>query len=206
MKKAFDIKKLAAFAEKEILEFITQNQDESFYAFAIDNRQLCFNSDEQFEETLEAYKKSHDESCSPLNSLDELKGVDKSTADLTIKWMGKLGLFDPNNDEECLNYLNSLRKKEREKGNIYNNPEEIEELRYNTGDWEYFGFSQFNTEVGFDEDLYDDFYNMPDEEQPNSQYYKSMKEVIKILENSDVFKVLKKSQSGFKAFLAMPSY
>ncbi|TGM06223.1 DUF4303 domain-containing protein [Leptospira barantonii] len=48
----FDVNKLADFAQAEIEKFSHEHQGEIFYAFAIDESRLCFNSVGHFEKAL----------------------------------------------------------------------------------------------------------------------------------------------------------
>ncbi|PJZ31646.1 DUF4303 domain-containing protein [Leptospira kmetyi] len=48
----FDVKKLADFAQAEIEKFSLEHSNETFYAFAIDESRLCFNSVGHFEKAL----------------------------------------------------------------------------------------------------------------------------------------------------------
>lgn len=48
----FDVKKMADFAQAEIEKFSSEHQGEIFYAFAIDESRLCFNSVGHFEKAL----------------------------------------------------------------------------------------------------------------------------------------------------------
>ena len=71
--------------------------------------------------------------------------------------------------------------------------QEIQKLKYNTGDWAYRGFAELSDEVGFDMDSYDDHYDSDEEDQINSDYAKAMDEVIHLLKQSDFFNSIKKT-------------
>ena len=52
----FNIDKLFVNSHSKIEHFAQKHSDEIFYAFAIDASMLCFNSIEQFEQTLLNYQ------------------------------------------------------------------------------------------------------------------------------------------------------
>jgi len=54
---SFDIERLTAFVLYEIKKFAEKHQKELFYGFAIDGNLLCVNSIEQFEKSLNEYRK-----------------------------------------------------------------------------------------------------------------------------------------------------
>ncbi len=189
----FDTDKLIAFAESEIKKFIASHKDETFYGFAIDARQLCFNSEEEFTKTLNEYRRKSELKNSPIKSLDDLEPLERSTVEHEISFWGRLGKINPDDLEESLDYINKLREERANKKSPYDDPKNIEELRNNTGDWTYFGFSEFTSEVGFDEDAYQEHYNLPDKAQRTSVYGKAMDKVIHHLLMSDIFDDLKYS-------------
>ena len=79
----------------------------------------------------------------------------------------------------------------------YQSVEEIDELKYNSGDWRYTiikfrGESDEEAkENGFDEDLYNDHYDTSDEEQKTSEYRNSMEAILIALKERNAFNSLR---------------
>lgn len=131
----FNVKSLSCFAEAKIQEFAKRHTSEVFYAFAIDDGLLCFNSISEFDKTLKKYQ---------------------------LEYSG------------------------------YNKQDEINDLKYNIGDWAYQGFSNLGDAPGYNVRLYNKFYNLgfyggSDEELKTTKYYMAMTKVIRTLENRGVF-------------------
>ena len=80
----------------------------------------------------------------------------------------------------------------------YSDPAEIEDLKYNTGDWIYQGFFDRDDTHGFDRDAYNLHYaeagSSADGTAPHSRYAKAMNTLIARLKRSDVFACMEKSQ------------
>ncbi len=76
----------------------------------------------------------------------------------------------------------------------YSADKNIEELRMNTGDWEYQGFADFRESEGFDEELYDEHYNLGldleagDVALKATEYATTMDQVVKRLQTNGAFK------------------
>jgi len=118
----------------------------------------------------------------------------------------------------CLNskacFKHTLRLYQKEFPDSYTDSHSIDELKYNTGDWEYQGF--FDLNEGFDHDLYAEHYDIPfdnkglaqnklDELFQNTDYHKVMSELLARLEKSGCFNLLKKT-SNFRIFLSEHEY
>lgn len=96
---------------------------------------------------------------------------------------GYLCLNSEERFEECLKYYKSNFKG-------YDNEDEIQSLKRNTGDWEYQGFAEMFFENGFDEHAYADHYEMSKEKQKESEYAQAVDALVEKLSKSDVFKFL----------------
>jgi hypothetical protein len=127
-------------AIKSIIEFSNKHRAEVFYGFAIDANLLCLNSEEQFNQILDKYRKD---------------------------WGGYTDVVD------------------------------IQNLRHNTGDWKYQGFSEFSDNYGFDTELYLKHYHGDDEFQERSEYALAMIEVLNNLRQSNAFDKLNKTNDFY---------
>lgn len=96
----------------------------------------------------------------------------------------------------------------------YSKPEDIENLKFNTGDWDYQGF--FSLRDGFDDNLYSEHYDLPMEHDiyegeafealmQSTAYHHAMKALMQKLLDSNVFDLLNKTQD-FRAFLSEHNY
>jgi hypothetical protein len=114
----------------------------------------------------------------------------------------------------CLNSLEKLKYYQEKYPEHYSTPENIEDLKYNTGDWEYQGFFDLND--GFNEALYSEHYNIPfentglskkelDDLFNKSLYHKAMSALLKKIQDSKVLDSLNKTDD-FKAFLSEHNY
>jgi hypothetical protein len=108
----------------------------------------------------------------------------------------------------CLNSVEafeaSLKEYKARYPKYYETDSQIEDLRQNTGDWEYQGFASFSKQTGFDKDAYDEHYNLgldcPLDEMDrlnNTSYAKAMGAVIEALKKRDAFKSLKCSNDFY---------
>ena len=92
--------------------------------------------------------------------------------------------------------LNSVEKFEetllnyQEKWGGYTTNEEIQDLKNNTGDWTYQGFTELSDNDGFDMNSYLDHYHNDDENQANSDYAIAIDSIIENLKQSDIFSSL----------------
>jgi hypothetical protein len=93
----------------------------------------------------------------------------------------------------CLNSIEQFQKKlaqyKQNYPNSYSTDEDVNELRKNTGDWEYQGFFHMLEIHGFDDRLYDVHYEQAGESidgrAPETEYAKAMVElVIQLLQNN----------------------
>ena len=110
----------------------------------------------------------------------------------------------------CLNSLTEFEKtlnSYQNKYNEYNKTEEIDGLKYNTGDWEYQGFATLNEAPGYNLRLYNKFYNLgfnggTDDALKKTKYYIAMNEIIKNLKNNQAFNSIQTSDN-FKTFVVI---
>jgi hypothetical protein len=79
----------------------------------------------------------------------------------------------------------------------YSDVAEIQDLRINTGDWEYQGFVDLQDSGGFDDKAYDEHYNSSDEEQKSTPYGLAMDRLIADLIARDAFFCLTKMPDFF---------
>ena len=108
----------------------------------------------------------------------------------------------------CLNSLSEFEKTLKTYQNNsseYDKPDEIEDLKYNTGDWEYQGFANLNEAPGYNRKLYNKFYNLgfyggSEEELKKTKYYIAMNEIIKNLRKNQVFNGIPITED-FKTFV-----
>ena len=108
----------------------------------------------------------------------------------------------------CLNSLSEFEKtlKTYQNSNAeYNEPDEIDELKYNTGDWEYQGFATLNEAPGYNRRLYNKFYNLgfyggSEEGLKKTKYYIAMNAIINNLKNNQVFNSTQITEN-FKSFV-----
>lgn len=117
----------------------------------------------------------------------------------------------------CLNSEEKFQKTLKyyqEKYSDCNENEEINELKYNTGDWAYQGF--FDLEDGFDYELYSEHYDIPFDNKgledealaklfQNTPYHRAMSQLLEKLVENGVFDSLKKT-TDFKVFLSEHNY
>jgi hypothetical protein len=113
----------------------------------------------------------------------------------------------------CLNsieqFQKTLAKYKHNYPNSYSTDEDENELRKNTGDWEYQGFFHMLEMHGFDDKLYDVHYEQAgasiDGRAPDTEYAKAMEELIIRLVQSNAFSDLKLTPD-FNAVLVDHNY
>jgi hypothetical protein len=118
----------------------------------------------------------------------------------------------------CLNSIEklekTLKKYQTEYPASYQDSEEIDSLKYNTGDWDYQGF--YTLKEGFDEELYNEHYDIAFEHmgisdaaltamQQDTPYHHAMSSLLEKLIDSKAFDCLKKTDD-FRAFLSEHNY
>lgn len=193
----FNLDKLTEICIQEIKKFAGKHQDETFYAFAVDANMLCLNSLEGYEKTFNQYRDKWLTRTRQLNSFDEMSEQEKVWDGYYLESAIKYDVEDVNDKDECLKAYNNRRAKERAKGFSYEDPENAERLKSNTGDWEYQGFFDMHDTHGFDYDAYQTHYYKAMESKtgraPNTKYAKAMDKLIHSLTDSNVFDVLKKT-------------
>jgi hypothetical protein len=148
----FKVDKLVKFARKEIAKFSKSHQDETFYAFAIDANMLCLNSEECFERTLSGYVNDCDFRNRHIENWTDMTETDMDAEEVVLDLGAKYSGLDLDDKDACLKLINERGERNREKGNPYRLEEHIKDLRENTGDWDYQGFTEFSKRRGFDED------------------------------------------------------
>lgn len=79
----------------------------------------------------------------------------------------------------------------------YSTIEEIDNLKHNTGDWKYQGFSILDDKQGFDMESYLEHFHEDDEYQESSDYTKSMNVVILELKKRNAFEVLNRTKDFY---------
>jgi hypothetical protein len=79
----------------------------------------------------------------------------------------------------------------------YSDAQEIQNLRTNTGDWEYQGFVDLQDSGGFDYKAYEDHYEASDEAQKSTPYGLAMDKLIAELNARDAFSALRKTSDFF---------
>ena len=191
----FDIDKLFVDCCSKIEQFAQEHSDETFYAFAIDASMLCFNSIEQFSQTLKKYQSRWDYETRPIKSLAEMTEEDWLYNEFALNLAEKYSGLDRSDEKKVLEVINKRRIRERAKGCKYLTEESIHILRENTGDWAYQGFADLDNGNGFNSQFYNEHYyeamDSEDGHAPNTAYAIAMSSLIERLQHSDVFRVLK---------------
>jgi len=174
----------------EISKFAEHHKDENFYGFSIDANLLCLNSEEAAAATLNEYINNWETRYRTFNDWQELTEQDLKDIERTLALAEKYKSLDRSDKKACLNEVNQSRLNLSKGGNPYKNEEQQRDLKENTGDWKYQGFSEMTNEVGFDFDAYNEHYDLDEKEQLTSSYAIAMNEVIKKLYKSGVFSKL----------------
>ncbi len=117
----------------------------------------------------------------------------------------------------CLNSIEkfdeTLKNYQRQDSSYYSH-EEINELKYNTGDWAYKDF--YTLEEGFDEEFYSEHYHIPFDNpnltqaqleamQEQTPYHKAMEELLHKISTSGILNSLNQTKD-FKVFLSEHNY
>lgn len=90
----------------------------------------------------------------------------------------------------------------------YSTDLEVQKLKDNTGDWSYQGFFRLRPEHGFDDALYDDYYNQYEsgiEPTTENDYALAMTRLLENLQAADAFATLRRTE-GFVVTLAGHEY
>ena len=185
---SFNIEKLTKFCVKEIEEFAKEHKEETFYAFAFDAQLLCMNSLEQASKTLKEYQSNEINEYRNIDKWEDLTEEDLEEEDFLLSIQSNL---DRNDKEACLSVINDSRRGFRERGYSYIKEENIQSLKENTGDWCYQGFTEMTETVGFDDDAYQEHYDLGEKEQLSSKYGLAMNKLIENLKLSNAFKNFK---------------
>ncbi|MFM8474184.1 MAG: hypothetical protein ACKOEO_00100 [Planctomycetaceae bacterium] len=170
-----NFERLFEFCLRAIQAFAHDHQHETFYAFSIDAALLCLNSEEAFAKTLSYYQAKWEREHREVTHWNDLTAYDHDD----LEGLARYSKLDLSDQKASLSVLNEWRSQAREKGNPYLNPEEIRELRFNTGDWAYQGFATMSKDVGFDERLYwEDHYYLDEKRQKTSRYARTMDKLL----------------------------
>jgi hypothetical protein len=94
-------------------------------------------------------------------------------------------------------FFESLTDYQSENLEYYSKAEEIQDLRINTGDWEYQGFVDLRDSGGFDDKAYDEHYVASDEEQKSTPYGLAIDRLINDLIAKDSFSCLARTPDFF---------
>lgn len=120
----------------------------------------------------------------------------------------------------CLNsveqFEKTLKEYQERYPKSYTDADCINELKYNSGDWEYQGFAEMSEQDGFNDFLYSEHYHLSFEQPKPTEaetaelflqtpYHKAMQELLTLLENSGVFDLLNKT-ADFRTFLSEHNY
>jgi len=90
----------------------------------------------------------------------------------------------------------------------YSTAADVQRLKDNTGDWSYQGFFRLDSEHGFDNDLYDDYYNQYEsgiEPTTENDYALAMTRLLENLQACGAFATLRRTED-FVATLAGHEY
>ena len=194
---AFDVEKLTTFCMDEIRRFAERHQNEVFYAFAIDASLLCLNSEEEFAATLRQYQDEWDRKTRPVQRWEDLTEGDLRDSEFLLGLHERHSGLDRFDKSSCLHVINESRSRDREKGNPYRNPQEMQSLRENTGDWAYQGFADMAGIDGFDDEAYGEHYDMSEDRQKTSAYGAAMNVLIERLCSRNTFTWLKTAPSFY---------
>lgn len=105
------------------------------------------------------------------------------------------------NSEEA--FEKTLKKYQTNDPEYYSDDEDIERLKFNSGDFKYQGFASLTD--GFVYHEYQEYCNLTWHEQASSNYAIAMEALIKKLQDQDVFKILKTS-TDFKVLQVNHTY
>ena len=109
----------------------------------------------------------------------------------------------------CLNsedaFKKTLKRYRADDPKLYGLASEIDALRFNTGDWEYQGFTDLQESGGFDMKAYDFHYNRSAEKRLQTPYAKAMNRLLTDLKNANAFAPLNRSE-GFSTTVSDHGY
>ncbi len=184
----YDIKKVFADAVKQIHEFAAKHKEETFYAFAIDAGMLCLSSEEGFQKVVKEYRDRWQASNEKVMTREDLEEHEIEMYKMifdsrppSIVARSKVANLDEYIEQQ-IQRKNESRREALEEGNPYDKEEKAIELRYNTGDWPYQGFGDLNYQGS--EAVYEEHYDMTDEEQENSEYSQFIKNLLNVFERN----------------------
>ena len=181
---SFNVDLLFDFSITEIQKFAKDHQAENFYAFAIDASLLCLNSEEMLTQQLQECQKKWERKSRQITSWEQIADEDVNDIELLLKRYKSL---NRNDEAACLDIINRSRAWYRERIPSYEEPETVQGVRENTGDWAYQGFADLAQCDGFDYEAYEEHYYMSDTDQKNSAYGLAMDALVKHLKSSDAF-------------------
>ncbi len=186
----YDLNRLYDFTKSKIMAFSHAHQKEIFCGFGIDNDQLCFYSLQAYEDEILAASKEWEQRHEAIKLIDfKPQELDVLTQQLAIN-KREMSSF-PHSLEEWLFEQNQYRSSQRLRGNPFLvDQETVEEFKLNLINWDYYGFSQFSDNTGFDQKALADYIEMDEPERIKSSYHLAMESLLAELESSHVFKWL----------------
>lgn len=191
---AFNIDQMVTFCSAQLTEFSKKHPNETFYAFAMDSSLLCLNSMEHASRTLTKYRTDWDRTHRFIEKWEDLTNEDLENSEFILDLEERFNKLDRSDRGACLDVINRSRTSQRDKGNPYTVEEEIVNLKYNTGDWEYQGFAKLSNTEGFDEDLYQKHYEVAMEDETghaaHTEYAMAMDALIERLVKEKAFSTL----------------
>ncbi len=197
---SFNLDSLLQKSVESIREFSSQHEDETFYAFAIDENLLCLNSVEEFQKTLYRYREKDQHDRRALKSWVEVDERDIKRFDYMFN---RNPTLDQNNPDEVKKFVfeqhNILRELRKDNPPSHQSPGHIALLRASTGDWSYQGFARFSEEDGFDFKAYYKFddLNGDTKAQASSKYGVAMKTLIRMIEETGILGLLKRTPNFY---------
>ena len=187
----FDLDKLEDYCKSQIEKFALKHPNEEFYAFAIDADLLCFNSIEKYHKLVKGLKKEWIKSVKPVKRWEDLTAPDLQKYDTVLSLAEQYPGLDRSDKVACLAVVNDGKLNRQKKGNPYEDEEQLQMLKENTGDWAYQGFAKMLKKHGFDVDAYDEHYDMDEAMQKKSDYALAMEQLISRLNESGIFNKVK---------------
>jgi len=144
-----DLKKIFLGAVLQISEFAKAHRKETFYAFALDDGLLCLNSEEKFNATLKKKQDAWERDTKAKLSIETVSAEMLEHYQEVFENLKRSKLNDHETFNEYLKEQIELdqigQKRAIAEGNPYLKPEEIQSLKYNTGDWSYQGFGELSS-------------------------------------------------------------
>ena len=186
----FDLDKLEEYCNLQIEKFALKHPNEWFYAFAIDADLLCFNSIEKYQKLVNGLSKEWLKSVKPIKRWEDLTVTDHQKYETVLSLAEQYSGLDRSDKVACLAVINDGKLNRQKKGNPYDDEEQLQIMKANTGDWAYQGFATLRKKYGFDPNAYDEHYDMEQDLQKKSEYAIAMEELLSRLKENGVFNKL----------------